>query len=50
MDVKVDLEGPDGLPSVVRIRGAPDHEAWRALAIVHENQQLLLDAWSEHHG
>lgn len=50
MDVKVDLVGPDGLPCVVRIRGAPDHEAWRALAIVYEHQQLLLDAWRDHHG
>lgn len=50
VDVKVHLVGADGLPEVVRIRGAPDHEVWRALAIVYENQQLLLHAWSEYHG
>jgi hypothetical protein len=48
--VKIHLLGPDGLPEVVRIHRLPDHQAWRALSIVCEHQQLLLEAWREIHG
>lgn len=48
--VKVHLVGAGGLPEVVKIRGVADHHAWRALAIVHEHQQLLLREWRKIHG
>jgi hypothetical protein len=48
--VKIHLLGPGGLPDVVKIHRLPDHEAWRALAMVCEHQQFLLEAWSNIHG
>jgi hypothetical protein len=48
--VKVHLVGPDGLPQVVKIQRVADHEVWRALDIVHRNQQLLLHEWRNIHG
>ncbi|HEV3052900.1 MAG TPA: DUF4160 domain-containing protein [Longimicrobium sp.] len=48
--VKIHLNGPDGLPEVVKIVRVADHDAWRALAIVYRHQQLLLREWRDIHG
>jgi hypothetical protein len=49
-DVKVQLVGPDGDPEVVRIRNVNDRDAWRALAIVYQHQELFLAYWELIHG
>lgn len=49
-EVKVQLQGPDGLPDVVHIRRLDDRLAWRALAIVYEHQDEFLEHWRRIHG
>lgn len=49
-DVKVQLEGSDGDPVVVRIRNVNDRDAWRALAIVYQYQEEFLADWKDIHG
>ena len=49
-ETKIALAGADGAPVVVRIVGADRREARRALEIVREKREHLLEKWNGIHG
>lgn len=49
-ETKIALIGQDGSPAVVRIIGADRRESRRALEIVREKRDYLLERWKGIHG
>ncbi len=49
-ETRIALTGPNGHPEVVRIVGANLRESRRALGIVQEKHDYLIERWNSIHG
>lgn len=48
--VKINLIGPDGVPSLVWTQGMKGNDVRRAVQIVQDQQEAFLAKWREIHG
>ena len=48
--VKINLIGPDGVPSLVWAQGMKGNDVRRAVQIVQDQQEAFLARWREIHG
>jgi hypothetical protein len=49
-EMRILLEGPDGRPDVLDVYRMKARDISRALAVVHEEQPMLLALWRSIHG
>jgi Domain of unknown function (DUF4160) len=49
-EARIEISGADGKPHALTNHGLSRKELSKAIALVQENQALLLQQWSEYHG
>ena len=47
---KINLVGPDGVPTLVKAEGMKVNDLRRAMQIVRDQQEQFLSKWREFHG
>jgi Domain of unknown function (DUF4160) len=49
-EARIEISGADGKPHALTNNGLSRTELFKAIALIQENQALLLQQWSEYHG
>lgn len=49
-EARIEITGEDGKPHALTNKGLSRKELSKAIALVQENQALLLKQWNEYHG